>query len=247
MKIISVTNQKGGVGKTTTTVQFAFHLQQKGFKVLVIDLDAQKNTSDVLSNYNEISISDFMSNKAFSSKSNNSLDVVYADTSLISIDKRDLYDVCSSFKKSVDAVATNYDYCIIDTAPTLNQSVTMSLIVSDYVLAPTQMNSLAFRGLEQLFSSIEEAREYNSNLKILAIVATMVNNHSPKEKQMFEQVVKTYPDDVVSQKISLRSAVADSIADKKPIWEVKSESGRKAKKEFASAFELILAKTLLLS
>lgn len=242
MKIISVTNQKGGVGKTTTTVQFSFYLQSKGYKVLVIDLDAQKNSSDVLSNFNSISISDFMSNKTITNQHESGLDVVFADTSLISIDKKDLYEVCSNFKRNIDAVAANYDYCIIDTAPTLNQSVTMALIVSDYVLAPTQMNSLAFRGLEQLFSSIEEAREYNSNLSILAILATMVNNHSPKEKLMFEQVVQSYPDDVISQKISLRSAVADSIADKLPIWEIKSESGRKAKKEFTTAFDLILNK-----
>ena len=244
MKTISVTNQKGGVAKTTTSVQLAFYLAKKGYKVVLIDLDAQKNSSDILSAYNRLSISAFLKGNELVSEIGEvgALDVVYADTSLITIDKEDLYEVCHSFKEKLLSISERYDFCIIDTAPTLNQSVTMSLVASDYVIAPSHMDNLAFRGLEQLFSSISEANEYNPDLKLLAIVATMVNNHSPKQKQMFEKLLELYPDVVVAQKISLRTGVSDAISDKLPIWNVKSESGRKARTEFERAFELILAK-----
>ena len=178
MKVYAIANQKGGIGKTTTATCIAAILQQKGYKVLLIDTDQQCNSTDtyrakiestatlydVLLDENKIPLSEAI-------QQTESGDIIAADPLLREADKKLTVDVEGLYRMQDALVELNnenkYDYVIIDTAPALNSLLHNVLIAADEVIIPLTADRYALQGLSQLNDSINAIkRRQNPKLKV---------------------------------------------------------------------------------
>ena len=197
-KVISVTNQKGGVGKTTTTINLAAALSQLQKKVLIIDLDPQGNASnglDVEVEDRELSTYEFLVEGVPLEKVTMqtvisglnivppTIDLSSADIDLISNEKRSHLLHAALRKKQQDK--QKYDYILIDCPPSLNILTVNAMVASHSVLIPLQSEFFALEGLSQLLLTVKEVRQTaNENLRVEGIVLTMFDGRNNLSKQV---------------------------------------------------------------
>ena len=199
-KIISVANQKGGVGKTTTAINLSAALAEAGKKVLVIDMDPQGNTTsglgldkeslertvyDLL--INGLSLNDCINkNVLFETLSviGSNVDLSGAEIDLIGVEKKEYV-----LKDILDSIVDEYDYIIIDCPPSLNMLTVNALSASDTVLVPIQCEYYALEGLSQLMHTINLVKtRLNKKLEIEGIVFTMFDSRTNLSLQVVENV-----------------------------------------------------------
>ncbi len=169
--IITITNQKGGVGKTTTTLNIAYGLREHKKKVLLIDLDAQGNLSLSCNTNNDYSIMDVMQGtniKDAIGTTTEGIDIIESDPNLIYAEKE--IKTINALKEQLDKVKDNYDYILIDTPPAMNVLTTNALVSADKVIIPTLADLYSLQGLTQLHEQIKVIQTKNPNLKIQGIL-----------------------------------------------------------------------------
>lgn len=195
-KIISVLNLKGGVGKTTTTLNLAKAIANAGKKVLIIDLDYQCNLSISLGIINaKFSIYDLLFNDCFLDEciSNKELDIIPSHINLHNFDLKNgnkLQRELILKKKLRKLKELEYDYVFIDNAPATNLLVMNALAISDYILIPVKLAPLGLYGTTQLLNFISEIKEgLNPKLQILGILGTFYDNTN-KSKECFNTLKK---------------------------------------------------------
>ena len=197
-KIISITNQKGGVGKTTTTINLAAALSQLKRKVLIIDLDPQGNASTGLGievEDRELSTYEFLVEGAPLEKVvmeteisglsivPATIDLSSADIDLISNEKRShlLHEALRKKQENKQ----KYDFILIDCPPSLNILTVNAMVASHSVLIPLQSEFFALEGLSQLLLTVKEVRQTaNENLRVEGIVLTMFDGRNNLSKQV---------------------------------------------------------------
>lgn len=208
LKTIAICNQKGGVGKTTTAWTLATGLNKKGFKVLLIDLDAQSNLSftakvDLL-NLKKTLYDVFRDNvnvKDALNHINDTMDILTGGISLASAD-REFVSLGREkmLKKAVKQISDNYDYCIVDCSPSLGVLNENALTLADSVVIPMGVDIYALQGVNQLQGFISDIKENsNPNLKIDGILITRVSENTNLYKDMRPQFEKVA--DVMSTKV----------------------------------------------
>ena len=204
VRVISITNQKGGVGKTTTAINLSAWLANKGKKVLAIDADQQGNTTSGIGldkNSIENTIYDVMLEECSLSDVKlqtcvKGLEVVPANINLtgaeielIGKDGREYI-----LKKEIDNIKEQYDFIIIDCPPSLNMLTVNALTASDTVLVPIQCEYFALEGLQQLIYTIDLVQKgLNEDLELEGIVFTMYDartNLSPEVVEAVKNIVK---------------------------------------------------------
>ena len=197
-KIISVTNQKGGVGKTTTTINLASALAEQGFRVLIVDLDPQGNASTGLgvepedrefTTY-ELLVEDIALDEIILPTSQENISIIpatvdlsSADIELISNEKRSflLYDALR--QPAMDDFG--FEFVLIDCPPSLNLLTVNAMVASHSVLIPLQSEFFALEGLSQLMMTIREVRETaNRDLRIEGVVLTMYDSRNNLSQQV---------------------------------------------------------------
>lgn len=211
-KIISIANQKGGVGKTTTTLNLGTALALKGFKVLLIDLDPQANLSSYLGfdGDGDPTISHMMLSIARGMKvSKEDFDscVRVSETNKISFIPSDI-NLANAESYLMNALSretvmkriltnenlTEYDYVLIDCLPSLGILLVNALTASDCVIIPVQTQKFAYEGLGSLIDICQQVKEtINKNLEISGIVATMAEN-TKMSRNTLEMLYENYKD-----------------------------------------------------
>ncbi len=202
VRVISITNQKGGVGKTTTAINLSAWLAKKGKKVLVIDADQQGNTTSGLGlekNDIENTIYDVMLEESSLTDVKlktcvEGLEVVPANISLTGaeielIGKEEREYI---LKKEIDKIKQYYDFIIIDCPPSLNVITINALTASDTVLVPIQCEYFALEGLEQLLHTINLVKKrLNRHLELEGVVFTMFDARTNLSLQVVEEVKRS--------------------------------------------------------
>lgn len=198
-RIIAVANQKGGVGKTTTSINLSSCLAEKGKKVLVIDADPQGNTTSGLGldkstlkntlyqliigqcKLEEVIIPNVLENLSLVPAN---INLSGAEIELIGIEKKEYL-----LKTEIDKVRDNYDFIIIDCPPSLNVLTVNSMTTADTVLVPIQCEYYALEGLSQLIHTITLVQDrLNPNLEIEGVVFTMYDARTNLSLQVVENV-----------------------------------------------------------
>lgn len=201
MEIIALANRKGGVGKSTTTTALSSGLIDKGYKVLVIDLDAQRNTTSTLrARVEKNTIFDVLANDINVKETirhTEGADIIPASKSLSGIDK--LLDTMTGreykLKEALEPVMSSYDYCIIDTPPSLSIITINALTATNRVIIPAQADIYSLEGIKDLYEAIAPVKKYcNRSLKVDGILLTRYDKRSILTKEMTE-VIKQYAEE----------------------------------------------------
>lgn len=189
MEIISIANLKGGVGKSTTAINLANNLAQKGYRVLLIDNDKQGNTSEFFNLLDEnkdgthtILLESEVDVKSIIQKTKyERLNVMPTNMLLQFADSNAKNDMIippqQKYKLALEQIKNDYDYCIIDNAPSLDISVINSLVCADKILITVKVDNFSRVGLKILSEQLETIRRYyNPKLDNVNILYTMCNN-----------------------------------------------------------------------
>ena len=246
-KVISVANQKGGVGKTTTTVNLGTILAKKGKKVLLIDADPQGNatsglgvekevefsTYDILVNETEIkdAIQDTIIKNLKVCPSN--INLAGAEVELVSMMSRE-----QRLKEKLDMVKDKFDYILIDCPPSLGLITLNSFTASDSVLIPVQCEYYALEGLGQLLNTINLVKKHlNKEIKIEGALLTMYDMRTNLSNQVVKEVKKYFGDKVYKTVIPRNVRLSEAPSYGMPITEYDPRSkGAKSYIKFAKEF-----------
>ena len=233
-KIIAVANQKGGVGKTTTSVNLSAAFAEMGKKVLLIDCDPQGNATSGLGIEKdglELSIYDALINdtpmEEIIIQTQFGLDVVPSvmDLAGAEVELVNLEDKQYRLKKAVELVKEKYDYILIDCPPSLGHVTLNALTAADSVLLPLQCEFYALEGLSQLLSTVQLVQEQlNEKLRIDGLVLTMYDSRTNLAEQVVEEVKTHFPDMVYATKIPRNVRLSEAPSFGKPIFAYASSS-----------------------
>ena len=243
-KIISVANQKGGVGKTTTTVNLSTILAKKGKKVLLIDTDPQGNATsglgvskDVELSVYDILIGDTEFDETLQETAIKNLKVCPSNISLAGAEVQ-LVSMMSReqrLKTKLDKIKDQYDYILIDCPPSLGLVTLNAFTASDSVLIPVQCEYFALEGLGQLLNTVNLVKKHlNKNLEIEGALLTMYDARTNLSNQVVKEVKKYFEDKVYKTVIPRNVRLSEAPSYGMPITEYDARSkGAKAHEKFA--------------
>ena len=201
-KIIALLNQKGGVGKTTTTYNIASVLANEGNKVLMIDSDSQASLT-LMMGIDPLSTEDNLAaiydgidiNSCIALSSIENLDYIPSSLSLAKVETKLMSVMLGrefKLKKALDQLKQNYDYILIDCPPTLGLLTINALIASDAVIAPCETTSLSIYALDDLIETIENIKEVNSKLIFLGVIAMKFVQNSNSHKKSLQELQERF-------------------------------------------------------
>ena len=248
--VISFTNQKGGVGKTTSAVNIAASLGDFGKKVLIVDMDPQGNAStgvgfmdrgDICSIYDVIIHSASVRDAIYTTEFKN-IDVIPsviglagAELEMAETDSRERL-----LKRALDEVRDEYDYIIIDCPPSLSLLTINALVASDGFIIPVQCEYYALEGLVQLMNSVEAVKEYyNPSLSLVGILVTMYNARLNFSSRIMSDLRAHYPNELFETAVTRNVRLSEAPAYGTPVLYYDKFS-KGAQSYLALAKELIL-------
>ncbi len=246
-KIVSVANQKGGVGKTTTTVNLSTILAKRGKKVLLIDTDPQGNATSGLgiekesdlSTYDllitDVAAEDIIQETAIKNLyiSPSNMNLAGAEVQLVSMMSRE-----QRMKEKLDVIKDKFDFILIDCPPSLGLITLNAFTASDSVLIPVQCEYYALEGLGQLLNTVELVRKHlNKNLYVEGAILTMYDIRTNLANQVVREVKKFFQNKVYKTVIPRNVKVSEAPSYGMPItiYDPKSKGARSYEK-FAKEF-----------
>ncbi|MBR2659537.1 ParA family protein [Candidatus Saccharibacteria bacterium] len=247
--VICITNQKGGVGKTTTAVNLSYYLAKDKFRVLLIDFDPQGNATsglgiskkDLRATMSEVVLGQAgLSDAIIETKYKNlyvaptTPELANAEVEMTKLSKKFV-----QLKAAITAVDSQFDYVIIDCPPSLSLLTVNGMIAADYLLLPVQTEFYALEGVAQLLDSMKLVKKaMNPNLKLLGVVATMYDKRTSLSVEVLNEVKKYFKDKVFETAIPRNVRVAEAPSHGVPVGGYdKFSKGAKAYKELTREVE----------
>ncbi|OGF66075.1 MAG: chromosome partitioning protein [Candidatus Fischerbacteria bacterium RBG_13_37_8] len=228
-RIISITNQKGGVGKTTTAINLAYGLALLNITTLLIDLDPQANASltfldihrEVCNIYDVLLDSKIQMKDVIHSTASDTLFLIPSRISLAKLESKLIGEIDAYYrlKEKIKEIKDGYDYIIIDTPPALGLLTVNALVASDYILIPVQASYFALEGTDDLLETIEKVKALaNPSLNIIGILITLFDKRTTLSKDIYKQLKNVFGSLVFQSKISKSIRLEESPAYKESIF-----------------------------
>lgn len=244
-KILGVLNVKGGTGKTTTSISLGVYLAAFGKRVLLVDLDPQANATSGLGvkldkdNYNiyHAIVADVEAGALIRKTSIFGLDILPSSESLAgaNVELIDFKNRELQLKKALKGVNNSYDFIVIDCLPSVGILNVNALAASDYILIPVQAEYFALSGLDQLLHVVDLVKKYlNPDLQVLGVVVTMFDKRNQSDRNVLNQVHKSFPGHVFNTIIPRQVSFAEAPSQGKSILQYDPYSrGARAYRELA--------------
>lgn len=228
--ILAITNQKGGVGKTTTAVNLSAALANKGFRTLLIDLDPQANSTMSFISLHEVDRAIY---EAITEPDVSIREVIYpvekvpqlflapSTIALAKLEAKLLGELDSHFKlkDELDSIHNEYDYIVIDTPPTLGLITVNALVASTHVLVPIQASYFALEGTDDLLETVDKIKvRANPNLQIMGAVITLYDKRTVLARDIRKEISKVFGDKLFDTIISKSVRLEESPAYKEAIF-----------------------------
>jgi chromosome partitioning protein len=249
--IITVANQKGGVGKTTTAINLSAAVANKGFKTLLIDLDPQSNSTmsyvdprSVTQSMFDVMVSEELSFKDVIVPTRvPNLMLAPSKIALAKLESKLIGEIDGPFrlKDKMKDTANQFDYIFIDTPPTLGMITVNALVASTHVLVPIQSSYFALEGTDDLLETIEKIKARpNPNLQLLGVVITMHDKRTTLARDIHEQIGEVFGDRLFNTIITKSIRLEESPAYKESIFTFAPKSS--GAMEYYSLSEEILSR-----
>jgi chromosome partitioning protein len=233
--IVSIANQKGGVGKTTTAINLAAALAMRGKRTLLIDVDPQSNSSmsylDVRrverSVYDVLSDSHCALSEVIVPSKVENLWVAPARIALAKLEAKLIGEMDAHFrlKDRLDPIRGDYEFIVIDCPPTLGLLTANALVASSHLLVPIQSSYFALEGTDDLLETVEKVRvRANPDLRLLGVLITMHDRRTAIARDIRNQIRTVFGDRVFTTVISKSVRLEESPAYKEPIFSFAPDS-----------------------
>ena len=227
-KVVSFSNQKGGVGKTTSCVNISAQIASKGKKVLMIDMDPQGNAtsglglqkSKIKNTIYDVIIGRCPIEDAIIKTKFKNLSVVPANIDLAGaeLELHELDESLNFTKVALDTIKDEFDYIFIDCPPSLGMLTIKALSISDGIVIPMQCEFYSLEGMSQLLNTVKKIKNfYNPNLQIVGILLTMYNGRLTLTSQVVAELKKYYADKLFKVPISRTVRLSEAPGYGEPI------------------------------
>ncbi len=226
--IIAVTNQKGGVGKTTSAVNIAYYLAKSGKRVLLVDLDPQGNASSGLgidktnlpTTMSEVMLQTATMEQCIVSTEHKNLSLAPTTSHLANaeVEMAKMEHKFTLLKSALATIDQNYDVILVDSPPSLSLLTVNGLIAARYVLLPVQAEFYALEGLGQLLETMKLVRKgMNPSLELLGVLPTMMDTRTTLSNQVHDEIKKHFADKVFATTIPRNIRLAEAPSHGVPI------------------------------
>ncbi|MGE8065146.1 ParA family protein [Pseudomonas sp. NPDC089569] len=229
-KIIVITNQKGGVGKTTIAYHLLCFLYDAGFKVLGIDLDGQGNFSsrfmskeDRIGGYRAVHMFNAEPTPFKPLVTPYGPDLIYSlnrDVELFQVESLPLFDAVSAFNDKIDGLCEEYDFIVVDTPPSYGNKMAAACVVQDFLFVPVELAAFAVEGVVSVVESVKEiGAMIQEEIKITGVICNKlrhVNSHQQALTEMRNEA--GVGNMILKTNLVNRGAVDDALRDGAPVW-----------------------------